>query len=261
MAPKKLRKKQRIVIVMSLVLAVVILISAICLRASRYIGSGESHLMEAIRSLGGGCAVTSMEDRENLQRRQTMLEEGSASYPDMKGWLVIPGTSIDYPVMYSEDEDYYIDHSYDQKDDVYGTPFLYSGNAPDFSDDVSVVYGHAMNNGTMFGSLRSFQEKSRFQEVTQGYLILEDGSHLLTIAASLSGNPEIEEMLKQSASGVDDKSAFLDMLLENAQQQRQVELTEEDRLLVLSTLEYEKNEKQSQWILIAKIGPAEEIPE
>ncbi|MGN1403855.1 MAG: class B sortase [Ruminococcus sp.] len=261
MTPKKLRKKQAIVIAVSLVLAVIILISAICLRASRYIGSGESHLMDAIRSLGGGSAVTSMEDRENLLRRQTMLEEGSASYPDMKGWIVIPGTSIDYPVMYSEDEEYYIDHSYDQKDDVYGTPFLYSGNAPDFSDFVSVVYGHDMNNGTMFGSLRSFQKKSQFQDVSQGYLILEDGLHLLTIVASLSGDAELQKLLEESTSGVDDADAFLDTLLENAQQQRQVELTEDDRLLVLSTLEYDKKENQPQSILIAKYGPAEEVSE
>lgn len=261
MIQKKLRKKQAIVITVSLVLAVIILISAVCLRASRYVGSGESHLMDAIRSLGGRSAVTSMEDQENLLLRQTMLEEGSTSYPDMKGWLVIPGTSIDYPVMYSEDEDYYIDHSYDQEEDVYGTPFLYSGNAPDFSDDVSVVYGHDMNNGTMFGSLQSFQKMSQFQDVTQGYLILEDGPHLLTIVASLSGDAEMEKMLEESTSGVDDMDAFLDMLLEDAKQQREVELIEEDRLLVLSTLEYDKKENQPQSILIAKYGPAEEISE
>ncbi|WP_298483329.1 class B sortase [uncultured Ruminococcus sp.] len=258
MSPKKLRKKQAILIAVSLVLAVIILISAVCLRASRYIGSGESHLMDAIRSLGGRSSVSSVEDTDTLRRRQTMLEEGIASYPDMKGWLVIPETSIDYPVMYSEDEDYYIDHSYDQKDDVYGTPFLYSGNAPDFSDFVSIVYGHDMNNGTMFGSLRSFQKTSQFQDVPQGYLILEDGLHLLTIVASLSGDAETEKLLEESTSGVDDTDAFLNTLLTNAKQQREVELTEDDRLLVLSTLEYDKNEKQSRSLLIAKYGSAEE---
>lgn len=260
MTQKMQRKKRGIVIAVSLTLAVIILISAIFLRMSRYIWSGESHLMEAIRGLGGGSPVAFVGDMENLQRRQTMYEEGKTVSPDMKGWIVIPGTLIDYPVMYSQDDSFYLDHSYDQKEDVYGTPFLHSDNAPDFSDFISIVYGHDMNNGTMFGSLRSFQKESQFQEVMQGCLILEDGLHPLTIFASLSGDTETMAFLEQSMSGVSDMNVFLETLLEDAKQHRQVELTQEDHLLVLSTLEYEDQDgdKKSQSILVAKIEPAQE---
>ena len=77
---------------------------------------------------------------------------------DAQAWLEIPGTNISYPVMqHSQDDSYYLDHDERGRPDNYGaiyTESLY--NAFDFSDPVTVIYGHRMNNGTMFGTLQKY---------------------------------------------------------------------------------------------------------
>ncbi len=91
-------------------------------------------------------------------------------YPDTSAWLDIPGTDISYPVMFSgENDEFYINHDFRGKHSKYGSLFIDSMNKKDFSDNVSVIYGHYSSSGLMFGNLRkiysnhnSFAENNEF---------------------------------------------------------------------------------------------------
>ena len=256
------KRKYRLRIVLSLFAAILILISAICLRESRYFGSGESHMMEAFRGLNQVGIVASVEDTQNLRRRQQMLEEIQQTNADAAGWLVLPETVIDYPVMYSQDADYYVYHSYDRNEDVYGTPFLDSRNAADFSDYFSVIYAHDMNNGTMFGGLEDFQQTEAFQQVQEGILLLPDAdeTYHLTVIASFAVDTKVQVLTERLISEDGDGLPLVEQLLSLATQKRQVELTESDRFVALSALEYGSDAASDSdaAMLLAKLELAEE---
>lgn len=77
--------------IVSLLLAAAVIVSAIWLRSNRYFYSSESHSLEAFRGLEGKGEVQSPEDSANLARRQELLLNGQAENDAMIGWLVLPG--------------------------------------------------------------------------------------------------------------------------------------------------------------------------
>lgn len=76
---------------------------------------------------------------------------------DIYAWLDIPGTEISYPVIQHPDDDlYYLRRNIKGKSDKNGTLFTQASyNSKDFSDPLTVIYGHNMNDGQMFGKLQS----------------------------------------------------------------------------------------------------------
>lgn len=78
--------------------------------------------------------------------------------PDFAGWLSIPDTPVDYPVMYTPQEpEYYLRRAFDGTSAVSGSLFIGSGCAPGGAH--VIIYGHNMNDGSMFGSLAQYAEK------------------------------------------------------------------------------------------------------
>lgn len=78
---------------------------------------------------------------------------------DCAGWLTVDGTNIDYPVMYTpDDEEYYLAHDFERKDNYHGVPFIDAHGSPD--SDNPTIYGHSMRDGTMFSELSRFTDTS-----------------------------------------------------------------------------------------------------
>lgn len=76
---------------------------------------------------------------------------------DLAGWLRIPGTNIDYPVMQTvEDNDFYLNHDFEGQEDPHGTPFL-DVNCRIGQSENLIIYGHHMKDGTMFQNLMLYK--------------------------------------------------------------------------------------------------------
>ena len=84
---------------------------------------------------------------------------------DVVGYLKLDGHNIEYPIMYGDSNDSYIKTSPYGSYDYNGSIFLDWGNQPDFSDTRSVVYGHNMRDGTMFGMLRLIYQDNIDNEI------------------------------------------------------------------------------------------------
>ncbi|HBU11276.1 MAG TPA: SrtB family sortase [Clostridiales bacterium] len=82
--------------------------------------------------------------------------------PDIIGWLSVPGTEIDYPLLKSADNAEYLEYDVDGDENVAGAIFMDMGNDSGFSDRNTVIYGHNMKNGTMFAGLHQFEDKEFF---------------------------------------------------------------------------------------------------
>ena len=83
--------------------------------------------------------------------------------PDFAGWLRLEGTKLDYPVMYTPDRPwYYLRRAFDGSYSVSGTPFLEEDGFPGCGN--AIIYGHHMNNGTMFGAVSSYAKEDFWRE-------------------------------------------------------------------------------------------------
>ncbi len=99
--------------------------------------------------------------------------------PDIYAWIYIPGTNVNYPVLQSPtDDSYYLNHDKDGNYSEAGSIYSQMANSTDFSDPVTVLYGHNMNSGGMFATLHYFENKEFFDSHQDMY-IYTDG-HIYT---------------------------------------------------------------------------------
>lgn len=104
--------------------------------------------------------------------------------PDVVGWIYMPGTDINYPIAHrAGDDEYYLYHNFNGASSSefgaeYGSIMLSGVNTADFSDEVNIIYGHNMNNGTMFAPLSNMEE-DWFNTYRTVYLLTPQGNYLL----------------------------------------------------------------------------------
>ena len=91
---------------------------------------------------------------------------------DLVGWITVDGTNIDFPVMQGSNNSAYLNKDPYGNYSLSGSIFLDSRNAGDFSDSYSLLYGHHMENGYMFGALDLYESRSYFDEHRTGELIV-----------------------------------------------------------------------------------------
>lgn len=87
-------------------------------------------------------------------------------------WLWIPGCALDVPVAHGQDNAYYLTHDAFCRERIYGSIFAPCDTPEDFSERHTILYGHNMRDGTMFGGLKKYREASWEQEFPYLYLYL-----------------------------------------------------------------------------------------
>ena len=101
-------------------------------------------------------------EKKILKKFEKLYEKNS----DIAGWLTIDGTTIDYPVMYTpDDNDYYLHLDFDKNWSDPGTPFIDTNCRPfdDRTDNV-LIYGHNMKSGIMFRELLQYEDESFYKK-------------------------------------------------------------------------------------------------
>lgn len=91
---------------------------------------------------------------------------------EMVGWITVNGTSIDYPVMQGETNSHFLNTDPFGHYSLSGSIFLDSRCSGDFSDAYSVIYGHHMDYGKMFGALDAFLDAPYLRTHSSGTLIV-----------------------------------------------------------------------------------------
>ena len=94
------------------------------------------------------------EEDPNLETMAAInLEALRQVNPDVIGWVMIPDTKINYPILQGTDNDYYLGHTWQGVKNSVGSIFMEYRNTPDFTDYNTILYGHNMNDGSMFANL------------------------------------------------------------------------------------------------------------
>ena len=95
-------------------------------------------------------------ETERMLKVQTLKKENS----DIVGWLEIENTSINYPVLQGTDNEYYMTHNYKKEKSKNGSIFLNYKYDWNITSNNLLIYGHNLNNGTMFQELLKYSDKN-----------------------------------------------------------------------------------------------------
>lgn len=98
------------------------------------------------------------EAEEYFPQAYADLEALAQVNPEVVGWLWIQGTEISYPLLQGKDNQKYLNTSYNLKYSSSGSVFMDFRSPSDFSGGNTIVYGHNMKNGAMFGKLNDFAD-------------------------------------------------------------------------------------------------------
>ena len=103
--------------------------------------------------------------------------------PDVYGWIIVPGTeNIDYPIMQSSDNDYYLNHTYTGDYMTAGSIFADYRCDKDINGNYNfIVYGHNMQNGMMFSELIKFLDEEFFNKNQYIYVYTDKGIYTYKI--------------------------------------------------------------------------------
>lgn len=159
--------------------------------------------------------------------------------PDCVGWISIPGTEIDFPIM--QNGDFYLKHDFEGNYTDYGLPFLDERCSLDTSDNV-IIYGHHMNDGSMFSALLNYADEDYCAAHPEIILETEQGSESYLVSAVVreKGSYALGEwsLFDQINIGADSFNTLVENLRERRLYNTERELVFGDKLLTLVTCEY-----------------------
>ena len=174
---------------------------------------------------------------------------------DLIGWISIEGTQINYPVMQSKDRpNFYLRHDFDQSYSLYGVPYMQENCDIGISDNL-VLYGHHMNNGSMFSDLCKYESEDFYQEhktirfdTLDSFGEYEVVAAFKTVAYSESGFKYYHFVRAEQEEDFDE---FIEGCKELALYDTGVSAEYGDQLITLSTCEYSRT--NGRMVVVAKL--------
>jgi len=154
--------------------------------------------------------------------------------PDIIGWLHIEAIDISYPIVQGEDNDHYLHYTYEGRQNGAGAIFLNYTNSSDFSDPNSIIYGHNMKNGSMFGKLKKFQREDVYLVSPYFWICTPDGNYLYEIFSYHTTSATGSTYTLFSGPGAEFK-AYIEEMKSSSEVANEVEVTENDKIVTLST--------------------------
>lgn len=173
---------------------------------------------------------------------------------DVIGWIYVPDTEINYPIVHTSDNDYYLDHLVDRTQNPAGAIFLDTRNPSDFSDLHSIIYGHHMKNGSMFAALKGYKKQDFFDGHKTGYLITQDAAYSIDFFAGHVANVE-ENAWQLDFDSAEDFSNWIKSLKDISAFKSDIEPQYGDRIFTLSTCSYEFDD--ARFVLSGKLTKIE----
>lgn len=155
---------------------------------------------------------------------------------DTIGWIQLQGTNINYPVVQTTDNSYYLSHSYNKENNTAGWVFMdYRNNATNLNNN-TIIYAHSRNDGSMFGSLKTVLTKewlNNKQYHTVYFSTLYENT--LWQVFSVYTTPSESYYITPTFKNKEDYTKFLITLKKRSIYNFPAELNVNDKILTLST--------------------------
>ena len=165
---------------------------------------------------------------------------------DLAGWLTVPGTQIDYPFVQAADNDFYLRRDFNGAYALAGTLFMDYRCVKDFTSPNTIIYGHHMRNGSMFGTMKKFRDKDFFAANRTAVIYLPDKTYTVDLFAFMVVRSDDAILYDHEPD-----DGFLAYVEQNARHYRDIGATIDDRFVTLSTCAYEFD--NARMVLIGRI--------
>ncbi len=174
---------------------------------------------------------------------------------DGYAWIEIPGTQVNYPVLQSDIDNKYLDTNIDGTSGYPGCIYSNVCNSKGFDDYITVLYGHNMKSGEMFGSLHNFDDAEFFQNFETYTVETEEARFTYSVYAAVNYNDKLIPVYfdVKSASGRDEFLESLEPCRENSitHFNDEIEISGEDKVLVLSVCI--RGQENRRYLIVSKL--------
>jgi sortase B len=248
---------RRIIIVIA---SAVLVVCLALLGAHFYKSWVNQHRYDTIAKSYGSSAVSSYASASSSIYPAGMLAAFQSLYDknhDVKGYIKIPGTKVDYPVMQSADNDYYLHHTFDRLVDDHAALFLdYRDKISPQSDNL-IIYGHNMADGQMFGQLNFYQKIDTLKDSSVITCNTLYGNYKWKVFAVFMTNTEpklgyVFNYLITDFSSDTSFNSFVNEAKARSMFNIPVDVKPGDKLLTLSTCAYELPDGAERFVIMAR---------
>ncbi|MDR3644643.1 MAG: class B sortase, partial [Clostridia bacterium] len=162
----------------------------------------------------------------------------------VKGWVTVPDSNIDYPVVQSADNFFYLRRNWLKESDRHGVPFLDSRCSIDPFTQNTIIYGHNMKDSLMFHDLVKYEKLSFYKEAPVITFNTIDGNYHWKVFAAFIANTEKSSgpVFDYLVPGFDSDTDFLNFIAQVRERSiidTSVDVKSSDKILTLSTCEYQ----------------------
>ncbi len=240
---KKISHQKRLLAALSLVFATVFL--AACAKEAPPSSSAAPVIPPPASSSQPAPKPRKLVDFKALQKKNQ----------DIIAWIEVPGTVIDYPILSTTDNTFYLDHDENKEYSKYGAIFVDMSNPDDFSAPMMVAYGHYTPDETHFTQLHRYEDPDYFAENRELYVYLPDGQQKYEIMAALQiGDENI--LYEKDYADEETMKEFLAGLRNSEDPKANVNLTgakADDHYLMLSTCTQAEEWTDQRYVVVARL--------
>ena len=215
-----------------------------------------SELSTLVKEDSGGTVEINYTEKQDkppiLKKYETLYNKNRK----LIGWLKIEGCDIDYPVMQTSNNEYYLDHNYNQEYDKNGSLFLDKDCDAAFPNDNMIIYGHHMKSGKMFGNLNYYSKESFWEDNREFTFdtIYETGTYAVMYVFRSKIYSEEEIVFKYyqfiDATSENEFNSNMEEMANMSLYDTGVTASYGDRLITLSTCD--SSEEDGRFVVVAK---------
>jgi sortase B len=181
---------------------------------------------------------------------RTVFKELQKINKDIVGWLRIPGTRVDYPVLQGKDNQYYLEHSFTGEKIRNASIFMDYRNKVKKTDFNTILYGHNMHDGSMLTDIVQYKEEVFFQKNVPIFFDTLYQKGKWEVFAVYVTNTSFDYLVTNFKTP-EESTAFINTVMEKSMYKKEITLTPEDHVLTLSTCSYEF--KDARTVVQAKL--------
>ena len=173
----------------------------------------------------------------------------TAENEDIVGWIYSQDTPINYPVVQTNNNSKYLHSDLNGNYLINGTIFVDYRNQEIGKDLNYIVYGHSMNNESMFGSLLNYKEQSYYESHPTIYYLTDIADYRIELIAGLVVSTD--ELIYQTTPDLDNLESYIKQARENSSFKSNTKYQVGDNIITLSTCTYEYDD--ARYVLIGKL--------
>ena len=177
--------------------------------------------------------------------------------PEVIAWIIIPDTKINYPVLQTDNNQYYLDHTWEGEKNTVGAIFMEHENSTDFSDYNTIIYGHNMGaTGEMFDTVADYKTMEFLEAHPHVYVVNDAGVFRYDIFASYATHVD-SDAFGMVMNWDKTRQEFLDFVLDQSELDTGIVPGLKDQILTLATCY--TYEQRTRWVIQARLPMVEVI--